>query len=364
MDFIYCYGIVLFFAISTVLSLLLVQQNTIFIKNNNISKALYLFLYIAFTYNIVSLSRNFLTNITLYYIPLLFMLSFLSYRFIILGGILTPLIVSVYFSFWYPNYTMDLVIKLLLAGTIGIIPLLLIRRLIKPKLLMYLSASFVMACIEIYQNSLMIKGTIFSYGSIQVGLTMINNLLLGLFVYYASKIIHAKIKEIQLKLASYDRDDLTGLYNFRQLNQDVLKVEPNDTQELTIIIIDIDHFKKLNDTHGHSHGNEILKFVADTVKRMITAKFTRNQYRIYRYGGEEIVVVLEDHIPQVDQILRELKTLISNESLRLYNENLTLSIGVSFNKKHHFDNLEAFRQADQLLYQVKTEGRDNYLIEN
>ena len=364
MDFIYRYGIVIFFVISTALSLLLVQQNTIFTKNNNLFKSLYFFLYMAFTYNIISLSQNFLNNITLYYITLLFMMSFLSYRFIVVGGILTPVIVSVYFSFLYPSYSFDMASLLIVIGLIGMLGLLIVFKVAKIKPLMYLCAAIVMAIVEYYQNSLMVNGIQVIYQPVQISLTFVDNIALGLFVYFASKFITEKTAELQTKLASYDRDDLTGLYNFRQLNQDILKVAPSDAYELTVIIVDIDHFKNLNDTHGHSHGNEILKFVADTIKQVITKRFSRQQYRVYRYGGEEIVIALQGHVTEIAQILDELKSITSQKSIALYNENLTLSIGVSFNKYHHFDNLETFRRADELLYKVKTNSRNSYLIDN
>ncbi|WP_220739397.1 GGDEF domain-containing protein [Leuconostoc miyukkimchii] len=363
MHFIYQYVIVLFFVISTVLSLLLIQENTIFTKNNTLFIFLYFFLYIAFTYNIVSLSRNFLTVVTLYYIPLLFMMSFLSYWFIVIGGLFTPLIVSMYFSFWYPNYGVELEVKLISAGVIGMILLLIIRWLGQDRLMMYIMATIIMSTVEFYQNKTLNNGTSLNYGLIQMILTFVVNISIGLFVYYVSKILREKAVEIKNKLANYDRDDLTGLYNFRQLNQDVLSVLPSDARELTIIIIDIDHFKKINDTIGHSYGNEILQVVAKSIRTVITERFTRKQYRIYRYGGEELVIILEGHVEEIENLLIKLKNLIAGVDVKEYREKLTVSIGVTFNKNYQLDNIEAFKQADRLLYKVKSQGRDNYLIE-
>ena len=363
MLFVYHYGIILIFAVSTILSLLSIQENRIFIGKPMFSNLIYGFCCVAFTYNIVSLSRNFLSMETLYYMPLLVMIAFRSYWFTFLSAVTAPIVLSLYLSFWYPNYSGVLVIKLITSGLFTVILLMLITLVIKSRLFRILISALIVSLVEFYQNTILNNGQSLNYEGFQIFLTFLGNIALGIFVYWLSNKISQITTDIQKKLLDYDRDELTGLYNYRRLNKDILNVASQSTSELTLVIIDIDYFKKFNDTYGHTYGNIILQLVATSVKQIVSERFKRSEYKIYRYGGEELIITLNGTVTDINVMLEELRLLFNNLSIKDHNQQLTLSIGVSFNKNHNFDNLATFKKADSLLYKVKKEGRDNYLIE-
>lgn len=131
-------------------------------------------------------------------------------------------------------------------------------------------------------------------------------------------------------------------------------------QALSLLMIDIDHFKHINDTHGHQVGDEVLRAVADAIKTI-----TRETDMIFRYGGEEFVVVLSktnaDGAAIIAERIREhidsLQTCIETNAVHA-----TVSAGVSsLRGKEHIK--ELFERADQALYQAKRQGRNRIVIQ-
>ncbi|GGX13556.1 GGDEF domain-containing response regulator [Undibacterium macrobrachii] len=163
------------------------------------------------------------------------------------------------------------------------------------------------------------------------------------------------------RLAQYDA--LTGLYNRRYFDK-ALEAEYNRLQRhqlpLGIALIDIDFFKKYNDTYGHLAGDAALKAVA----HVIEAATKRPAEFVARYGGEEFVVVL----PQTDeQTLKQYGQMICDEVLALkiphdtsdIFQNITISVGLA----HAIPTVDSSPQtlvdrADQALYRAKTLGRN------
>jgi diguanylate cyclase (GGDEF)-like protein len=156
-------------------------------------------------------------------------------------------------------------------------------------------------------------------------------------------------------------DDCTGLYNARHLYK-TLEAEVYRSArfgyEFTVLFIDLDHFKAVNDTHGHLVGSKLLSEVGYTIKanlRLIDFAF--------RYGGDEFVVLL----PQTgkDSALTVAKRLL--DVFRQYNflsaDNLNLnvraSIGVASYPEDARSAHEIIRQADEMMYMVKNTSRDN-----
>ena len=156
------------------------------------------------------------------------------------------------------------------------------------------------------------------------------------------------------------RDPLTGLYNRRYL-QECLSKEIDRSrrkqQTISVIMLDVDRFKRFNDIYGHSAGDLVLKEVSTYLLRQ-----TR-QYDIpCRYGGEELVIVMpdasiEDTVIRAEQIrkgIKELELKYQDRSL----ETITVSIGVSCFPQHGHDVDSLIRAADGALYEAKNSGRD------
>ena len=156
------------------------------------------------------------------------------------------------------------------------------------------------------------------------------------------------------------RDPLTGLYNRRYL-QECLSKEIDRSrrkqQTISVIMLDVDRFKRFNDIYGHSAGDLVLKEVSTYLLRQ-----TRQYDISCRYGGEELVIVMpdasiEDTIIRAEQIrkgIKELELKYQDRSL----ETITVSIGVSCFPQHGHDVDSLIRAADGALYEAKNSGRD------
>lgn len=156
------------------------------------------------------------------------------------------------------------------------------------------------------------------------------------------------------------RDPLTSLYNRRYLQESLVKeierAERNQ-QFISIIMLDIDHFKRFNDLYGHSAGDFVLKEVGFYLLSQI------RQYDIAcRYGGEELVIVMpdasiEDAIIRAEGIREGIKQLkLEHEGKEL--DSISVSIGVSCFPDSSTDADGLIRAADKALYQAKEQGRD------
>lgn len=154
-------------------------------------------------------------------------------------------------------------------------------------------------------------------------------------------------------------DSLTGLYNRRgiyQLGQRELERCRRYHRPLSILMIDLDHFKQLNDQHGHIVGDEILSGAADRLYEAV-----RRIDVVGRYGGEEFLVLLpECGLEFALGVAERIRQAIGDEPLSCSAGplNVTVSIGVSSSIDSPLDLESLIRRADQALYKAKQSGRD------
>jgi len=157
-----------------------------------------------------------------------------------------------------------------------------------------------------------------------------------------------------------DTDPLTHLYNRRYLTK-ILNGELTRTtrngEDLAFIILDIDNFKKVNDTYGHQNGDTVLSAVADVIR------LGRRGYDIaVRYGGEEFVLVLPGTSLQGGKIVAEqIRKIVQTISLEPPLDKLivTISAGVSTFPATRVDDADSLiREADEALYRAKKNGRN------
>lgn len=169
-------------------------------------------------------------------------------------------------------------------------------------------------------------------------------------------------KENQLK-ELYDKatfDHLMHIYN-RATFFDLagFKLSSNEIKKhsYTMLMIDLDNFKLVNDTYGHSCGDAVL----ETIAVMVKGHFRKNDIA-GRYGGEEIIVLLED-IPadNVFSVVEKLRTIIENTTIPYQDNeiNITVSIGAAHSPAGNIHSLENMLvQADKALYKAKNSGRN------
>lgn len=180
----------------------------------------------------------------------------------------------------------------------------------------------------------------------------------------------SQIDELQMKLeltrVESFTDELTGLTNRKRFDQ-ALELEMTEAEEsgepLCLLLLDIDHFKKFNDIHGHQTGDQVLKLVGHTLKTNVKGRDCAA-----RYGGEEFAIVLPktkiaDAAILAEQIrvavkARELVKKSTSESLG----HVTLSIGVALFRIGECA-MQLIERADQCLYAAKEAGRDNVMAE-
>jgi len=176
-----------------------------------------------------------------------------------------------------------------------------------------------------------------------------------------------KETELQAVIAQADEvahtDALTFLPNRRQmigdLQREIIFSDRYGTP-LALSMIDIDHFKNINDTYGHTVGDEVLQKLAGELRQHI-----RHPDTIGRYGGEEFLVILphsmlQAAIQQAERLCRHIRSLLikTNEA----EISLTISIGIAQYKIQKEDWQTFLSRADSMLYRAKNNGRDQWVV--
>jgi diguanylate cyclase (GGDEF)-like protein len=166
---------------------------------------------------------------------------------------------------------------------------------------------------------------------------------------FSSKKFKDKISELNLHV---NTDPLTGLHNRRGM-QLFLEELQNTGTEFAILLIDIDFFKAVNDNFGHDQGDHMLKVLAEQMKK----NFRENDI-CCRMGGEEFAVLMAATDKAV--VFKAAERLRKNieEITAAMPTPITISIGISYWPHDSNDVKEAFKQADNRLYQAKNEGRN------
>lgn len=188
--------------------------------------------------------------------------------------------------------------------------------------------------------------------------------LILILVYMLIKMRFNKIKEDKKRLFKKTQlDPLTGVYNreaFENIVKKYLK-EKKDSTYYAFIIIDIDYFKQINDRFGHKVGDSLLIDFTRVLKEMFSDKDV-----ISRLGGDEFIIfmkdVYEDNIKSIENKLKDL--CLSMDKEIKYNEksqSISLSLGAIITRKNiEFNKL--YTISDEILYQVKRDGRNGYKI--
>lgn len=183
-------------------------------------------------------------------------------------------------------------------------------------------------------------------------------------VRYASE--HARRLETLRDLAV--RDELTGLYNRREMDR-LLKVEVSRCQRyghpVALILLDIDHFKAVNDTFGHLAGDTVLRAIAQ-----LLAQNLRSPDSIARYGGDELVLILPETSASAALLVADrLRLAVAAHEVTVERPavlgggqpsrlSLTISVGVACAQVGSYTAESLFAAADQALYQAKQRGRN------
>ncbi|MCH7796199.1 MAG: diguanylate cyclase, partial [Proteobacteria bacterium] len=173
---------------------------------------------------------------------------------------------------------------------------------------------------------------------------------------------HDKLHEMLAKSVSLAyTDPLTGIYNRRYMNAHLDRkiMEISDTQKpVSVLIFDIDHFKRVNDTYGHAAGDEVLKTVAERVGDSI-----RDFDLLARYGGEEFVVIMPSTPPDPAAMVAErLRQRLAAQPFEISGSDqalpITASLGVATTTDPTETSQNLLGRADAALYAAKDAGRN------
>lgn len=193
-------------------------------------------------------------------------------------------------------------------------------------------------------------------------------------VVQKSKTMQEKLKETSRTLMSLQKeyelakkeayhDPLTSVFNrkgFQEKADFVMSKSMESGYPLSMLMADIDHFKTFNDTHGHLAGDEVLKFVARTMKNMV-----KGQDVVARFGGEEFVILLpKTGFEGALHVAEQIRGYFNKNALKSEIDlgKITISMGLSVYKKG--ETLDSFvERADQALYKAKKAGRNRVLTE-
>lgn len=160
-------------------------------------------------------------------------------------------------------------------------------------------------------------------------------------------------------------DALTGLRNRRSINdylESILKQSALSKRYVSVVLLDIDYFKNINDQYGHLIGDKALQVVAFTLQSTL-----RKADSVGRYGGEEFLIVLDGtSLEQAAMVAERCRVAINNayvsneQGKRIY---LTASFGVSVSEQYGYDMDTLIKHADKNLYQAKRQGRNQVVFD-
>ncbi len=173
---------------------------------------------------------------------------------------------------------------------------------------------------------------------------------------YKDILIQELIHEKQELKDTMNRDHLTGVFNRRKMQKDLsMFIKQNNSHKLVAVFVDADRFKGINDNFGHDTGDRALVYLGSKLKKH--AKLLNGE--VYRYGGEEFILLC---FVKKELVLKKLDTLrIDIKSQNIYHPNRAISMSVSigvafFNECESKD--ELIKKADKGVYKAKKNGRD------
>lgn len=182
-------------------------------------------------------------------------------------------------------------------------------------------------------------------------------------VFIIAKIVVQIRKYTQMLDTQITIDSLTRLYNHEAFYEELDRKMENYKQTgrpLSVLIADIDNFKKVNDTYGHAYGDKVLKVLAEIFREESSVKCF-----VARYGGEEFAMILDmnqdDAVTKAHRIRKRFEQQkIPDESGKAYS--FTLSVGVACCSSEFLTSSQFFEKADEALYKAKASGKNRVCL--
>lgn len=180
--------------------------------------------------------------------------------------------------------------------------------------------------------------------------------------------VNAMVRQLEQSHSTLEEfahsDALTGLYNRRALTRLFAEMTANPAQNssrMAVLLLDLDHFKQINDTLGHAAGDELLKIIADRIQQS-----SRENDIVARFGGDEFCMLASLHQHEEARLVAQRLMYRMREPILLAGRTLNLgaSVGISVYPEDGADIDELLRNADLALYQSKGSGRNRVFFFN
>ena len=171
---------------------------------------------------------------------------------------------------------------------------------------------------------------------------------------YLKNVDAQKRKELEQETAA-TRDALTGVFN-RAVFKYHVEMHMSENEELedsTLLLLDIDNFKQINDTYGHAEGDHVIKQLSNALMKTF-----RRKDLLGRFGGDEFMVFLKN-VTNREVINRRIEEFCA-EFKKNSEYQCTCSIGIATAKKENFSYEEVLKKADDALYRSKKDGKNRY----
>jgi diguanylate cyclase (GGDEF)-like protein len=189
---------------------------------------------------------------------------------------------------------------------------------------------------------------------------MVEALVLSLIIAYRIRLLeNLKIAQVELKLLA-STDSLTQLFNRRYFSNEanaILEKNKRAKEAITVAVLDIDFFKKINDTYGHGLGDKVIIRVADVLRAQC-----RRQDLFARYGGEEFVILMPNtYLNEAYTLAERIRQELENVVIPIDQQqsvSFTVSIGIAEVDAETPDLQAAINRADKALYKAKNNGRN------
>lgn len=190
-----------------------------------------------------------------------------------------------------------------------------------------------------------------------IGSYIFTNVLIDYNVEYVFISKSSSLRQTEI-IEQVKRDPLTNLYN-KKIFYDSLLVAMKQCDRVCVAVIDIDNFKTVNDTYGHSVGDIVLVTLADMLKNISSKRILTA-----RYGGEEFSVIFKDMTTfESYTIIENLRKEFSEVKFpQMNNKSVTFSCGLTGDYPNTLSNVEFFNEADQALYYAKSNGKNQTVI--
>lgn len=184
------------------------------------------------------------------------------------------------------------------------------------------------------------------------GIVPIHLLKIKSHIYEVHQLYHQLYNHFQLLNNQIQLDGLTGIANRRTFDLEIKELITQKTL-FTMIMIDIDLFKKVNDTYGHLIGDDVLKYLSHMIEQ-----HTSEGNLCFRYGGEEFGILLKDtNIEEAFIVAEQLRKMVA-ETISPTGKPITISIGISSFRVEDQHPEEIIKRADAALFQSKMDGRN------